>query len=89
MNHDNSFPLRAYQVNDCVYAENFGGKPKWLPGIIITIYGPRSYEIQLQDGTPTRHHVDCIRSRSGGDTEKAESSNNDDGALIGIPTSSK
>ena len=51
-------------------------------------YGPRSYEIQLQDGTLTRRHVDSIRSRSGADNEEAESSNNDDGALIGIPTSS-
>ena len=89
VNHDNSFPLRTYQVNDCVYAENFGGKPKWLPGRVTRIYGPRSYEIQLQDGTLTRRHVDSIRSRSGADNEEAESSNNDDGALIGIPTSSE
>ena len=49
----------------------------------------RSYEIRLQDETLTRRHVDSIRSRSGADTEEAECSNNDDGALIGIPTSSE
>ena len=47
-------------MNDCVYAENFGGKPKWLPGRVTRIYGPRSYEIQLQDGTLTRRHVDTV-----------------------------
>ena len=72
-----------------MYAENVGGKPKWLPGRVTRIYGPRSYEIRLQDGTLTRRHVDSIRSRSGADTEEAECSNNDDGALIGIPTSSE
>ena len=36
----------------------------------------------------TRRHVGSIRSRSGADTEEADSSNNNAGALIGVPTSS-
>ena len=49
-------------MNDCMYAENFGRVPKWLPGRVTRIYGPRSYEIQLQDGTLTRRHVDSIEA---------------------------
>ena len=34
---------------------------KWLPGVITTVRGSQSYDITLEDGQITRHHVDHTR----------------------------
>lgn len=50
--------------DDEVYVENFTKKnPRWIPGTIIKITGPLSYEIQLQDRTKVKRHVDHVRKR--------------------------
>ena len=43
---------------------------KWLPGVITTVRGSQSYDITLEDGRITRHHVDHIRECS--DSTSAE-----------------
>ena len=43
---------------------------KWLPGVITTVRGSQSYDITLEDGQITRHHVDHTREHS--DSTSAE-----------------
>ena len=63
--HDNTKPLRSFQVGDLVYAENFSSTtPKWLPGKVLETTGPLSYKVELEDGSVVRRHVDNIRERS-------------------------
>ncbi|XP_058038706.1 uncharacterized protein K02A2.6-like [Ahaetulla prasina] len=54
---------RAFQVGDWVYAQHFGGDPRWLPGQIEEVTGPRSYRVQLEDGRMWRRHVDQLCRR--------------------------
>ena len=62
--HDSGKPARVFTVGDHVYAKNFSNTgPKWLPGAVIEVTGPLSYQIQLQDETIVRRHVDSVRNR--------------------------
>ncbi|XP_058049786.1 uncharacterized protein K02A2.6-like [Ahaetulla prasina] len=60
---DSTSGARAFQVGDWVYAQHFGGDPRWLPGQIEEVTGPRSYRVQLEDGRMWRRHVDQLRRR--------------------------
>ena len=47
---------------DTVYARNFREGEGWLPGHIVEVAGPVSYNIQLDDGLHWKRHQDHIRS---------------------------
>ncbi len=49
-------------MNDTVFANNFlGHPPNWMPGWVVRVTGPLSYEIKLQQGGTIRRHVDALR----------------------------
>ena len=51
-----------FEVNDAVFAKNFGKGPNWVPGIIMDVLSPRSFIIQVNDAIWKRH-VDQIKQR--------------------------
>ena len=65
--HDSEKPVRKFKVGESVFAQNFsktGNDPKWLPGTIVRVTGPLSYEVELMDKSTVHRHVDNVRSRS-------------------------
>ncbi|XP_060539010.1 uncharacterized protein K02A2.6-like [Pantherophis guttatus] len=60
---DSTSRHRSFSVGDSVYAQNFGGEPKWLPGTIEQNTGPYSYQIRLPDGRLWHRHLNQIRAR--------------------------
>ena len=62
--HDQHARSRSFDVDDPVFGKNFADGPTWLPGAIIAIHGPLTYDIQLEDGRVIRRHVDHIQSRT-------------------------
>ena len=63
-NHNGKIDLRKFAKDDNVYVENFARRnPRWIPGKIVKITGPLSYEIQLQNGALVKRHVDHVRKR--------------------------
>ena len=65
LGHDNSKPLRSFQTGDLVYVENFtSSPPKWMPGKVVKVTGPLSYQVEVESGAVIRRHVDNVRSRS-------------------------
>ena len=62
--HDGQKPLRQFTVNEKVYVKNFPmRKPKWMPGTVVKVMGPLSYEIELENGTRVRRHVNSVKRR--------------------------
>ena len=62
--HDKSKPLRSFEDGDLVFAENFtSSPPRWLPGKIVKVTGPLSYQVHLESGNVVRRHVDNLRER--------------------------
>lgn len=55
---------RDFHVGDTVYAMNFGGKPKWLQGIIEEKLGPLTVTVRLPDGRLWKRHIDHVRRRT-------------------------
>ena len=41
---------------------NYSGNKKWIPGVVISTYGPLSYTIDA-DGQEHRRHVDKLKKR--------------------------
>ena len=63
--HDNSKPLRSFNVGDLVYAKDFSSTPLlWIPRTVVKVTGPLSYHIKLTDNRVVRRHVDAIRVRN-------------------------
>jgi hypothetical protein len=60
---------RLFLMGDCVYARNFRTGDAWIPGRIVEVLGPRSYEIEIKSGVTVRRHVDHIKSRVAGEQE--------------------
>ncbi|XP_026576533.1 uncharacterized protein K02A2.6-like, partial [Pseudonaja textilis] len=52
-----------FALHDLVYARNYAGDPLWVPGQVVSIAGPRSYRVLLEDGRLWRRHVDQLRRR--------------------------
>ena len=62
--HDSGKPARNFTTGDLVYAQNFTNTgPKWLPGVVVAVTGPLSYQVELQSGSTVRRHVDNLRTR--------------------------
>ena len=48
-----------------MYVENFtSSPPKWMPGKVVKVTGPLSYQVEVESGAIVRRHVDNVRSRS-------------------------
>ena len=47
-------PARPFEEGQEVLVVNFGGTPKWIPGVVKSILGTANFSIQLKDGTPAR-----------------------------------
>ena len=43
-----------------VLVRNYTGSPCWLPGIIKTVLGPVSYQVELNDGRLWKRHLDQL-----------------------------
>ncbi|KAL3995729.1 protein phosphatase 1 regulatory subunit 15B [Sarotherodon galilaeus] len=63
--HDRHAKERMFVIGDTVYTRNYGGGPKWIPGLIQEMTGPVSYLVMLGNGTVVRRHVDQLFARLG------------------------
>ncbi|XP_026569425.1 uncharacterized protein K02A2.6-like [Pseudonaja textilis] len=61
--------VRDFTPQDLVYARNYAGDPLWVPGQVVSVTGPRSYRILLEDGRLWRRHVDQLRRWRKGATD--------------------
>jgi hypothetical protein len=55
---------RIFHVGDTVIAMNFGGTPKWMPGVLEEKLGPLTFTVRLPDGRVWKRHIDHIKTRS-------------------------
>ena len=65
--HDAHSTDRHFNVNDTVYARNYGSGSKWVPGRVIALEGSVKCQVQLRDSRVIVRHVDqlCPRVCSG------------------------
>ncbi len=61
--HDLRAKSRTFKVGDTVLVRNFAKGSVWLPGSIVRMRGPLSFDIKLDDGREVRRHVDHVRAR--------------------------
>ena len=52
-----SRPDRVFEVGQEVLVINFGGNPKWLPGVVMVVLGAANFNIRLKDGRMVHRHV--------------------------------
>ncbi|XP_013385929.1 uncharacterized protein K02A2.6-like [Lingula anatina] len=62
--HDMKAIHTTFYPGDTVWAVNFQGKPKWLPGVLQERLGPLTFTVRLQDGRLWRRHQDHLKARS-------------------------
>ena len=62
--HDQHTHFCKFEVSDLVFARNYFGANKWIPGTVTAIRGPLSYEVTLADGHVFRRHIDQLRQRT-------------------------
>ena len=62
-NHDKQAHERSFQLEDEVYVRKFPTSKDRTSRKIVKVFGPRSFEIKLHDGSKVRQHIDHIRSR--------------------------
>lgn len=55
--------IKAFDMGAKVYARTYARNLLWLPGKIIRINGPYSYEVELEDGRSWRLHINQLRGR--------------------------
>jgi transposase InsO family protein len=51
-----------FQIGEPVFALNFGKGAKWIPGTVVKIHSPRSFDIQVEHSVWKRHQ-DQLRPR--------------------------
>ena len=61
--HDRTAQQCNFMQGQAVYARNFREGERWIPGYIVEVTGPVSYNIELEDGRNWKRHQDHIRSR--------------------------
>ena len=61
--HDRTAQQRNFTQGQAVYARNFREGERWIPGYVVEVTGPVSYNIELEDGRHWKRHQDHIRSR--------------------------
>ena len=60
---------RSFYAGDQIYARNFIGTTKWLPGVIEKVLAPLTFRIKLKDGHIWRRHQDHIKLRYTDETD--------------------
>ena len=60
---DTKAKSRVFSVGETVFVKNYGSGRRWLPGTIVQITGPVSYQVKLEDGRLRRCHQDQLRQR--------------------------
>ena len=61
--HDRTAQQRNFTQGQAVYARNFREGERWIPGHVVEVTGPVSYNVELEDGRHWKRHQDHIRSR--------------------------
>ena len=61
--HDKKARVRTFRINDNVFVKNFIAGRRWLPGKIIEVLGPVTYQVQLESGRCRKCHQDHLRER--------------------------
>jgi hypothetical protein len=62
--HDKHSRPRSFSIGDTVYARNYDGNGKWIPGTIVEVTGPVSVKVELENGITVRRHHDQILARN-------------------------
>ena len=84
MHKDKHSKQRVFNVGNSVYVCTLPSKDDWVPGTITRVVGPRSFEIELQDGRTVRRHLDHLRPRH---TNGLSPSTDDDWTVVpDLPT---
>ncbi|XP_026577897.1 uncharacterized protein K02A2.6-like [Pseudonaja textilis] len=52
---------RKFTLHALVYDRNYAGDPLWVPGQVISVTGPKSYRILLDNGCMWHQHIDQLR----------------------------
>ena len=91
--HDSTKPLRTFKIGDRVYVKDFSTTPiTWIPGKVVKVTGPLSYQVELLSGRVVRRHVDAVRSRqvyyTRPQTQSCTESTEDDYLLPDLPPTS-
>ena len=60
--HDHRARSRTFRVGDAIFLKNFGAGQRWLPGQIVEMTGPVSFQVLLEDGRRKRCHQDQLQS---------------------------
>ena len=58
--HDEHTKDRNFSLGQRVLVRNYTGSPFWLPGIVKTVLGPVSYQVELNDGRLWKRHLDQL-----------------------------
>ena len=58
--HDVHVRLRDFFVGQRVYARNYRGGSKWVPGTLVARCGSLSFVVQVNDGVQWHCHVDQL-----------------------------
>ena len=61
LNHDKSTPVHQFEIDDAVYVQDLPSRSTWLPGTVVKVRGPLTYDIELEDGRIVTRHVDNVR----------------------------
>ena len=61
--HDEHTKERSFSPGQTVWARDFRGSTKWVPGVVVQCTGPLTYMIQLDDKSLWKRHVDHLQSR--------------------------
>ena len=59
--YDKTAKSREFALGDRILVRDFPTGTSWLQGILRSISGPLSYNIELVDGRIIHHHIDHIR----------------------------
>ena len=62
--HKVNYPInsRSFEIDEKVWVQNFNLGEKWIPGSIVAITGPVSYQVSTAVGL-LRKHIDHLRKR--------------------------
>ena len=60
--HDEHTKERSFSPGQTVWARDFRGSTKWVPGVVLQCTGPLTYMIQLDDKSLWKRHVDHLQS---------------------------
>jgi len=71
-NHDRHSKEQEFTDGQFVLAKNFRPGPKWMPGVIVEVLGPLSYQVKLNDGRMIKRHADHLLHHTG-DNDNDES----------------